>query len=947
MNKSDIYYFRINRESSKIYFKLYDYKEIKIKRILCYYNIKSEYIIFLYQSSMYIKYFSLINNNNIHNINSSNSKIFELKSNEEIEYDINELLEISKIGHLNIDQVIINKNGKSYTENFAINFFQLLVNNNKLVIGKNYKNWYNYSLSLFEHIENNYTRIYHLNQIIIIVKTCFSNKCQTCNKDYYKCDFIEKPAEYYQDPDSCFGIFNNKCYPRCPEGTCLNQDDIELINCIPIEENITVLNYICFRDLEELKNNIKYISEIDEPIMTRPDIIIKGYSTNSIYEKIQNNANYSIINLGECVNKLKIYYNLSNDTELYIFGVDSPSKNKSYITSVYNYEVLLENGTQIDHYKVCKDNKITVSSLIRNTSLAKLDEAIYFSEFGYDIYNKSSRFYTDNCAPASINGNDITLEDRIREFYPSNISICNESCYYISVNFTSKRFICECELEYNFSLNYINVNNNEEEEDTTYFDYFLSLINYKITVCYALFFDFKSYYYNAGFYIAFGTLVFCIIGMIIFLKYGIADLNKIFLENIPNKMKLIKSFKEQEAKRKELIELQIEFEINCNNINNPIKKNKLEEKKNFEGDNIDILDDNESEIKEEININHKNENDEINYEKKSDNETNIKYLENEDIKPKRHKIKWKKKKKIKKFEIEKKQIECLTKNISGIKINKYSNNSKIRNRIYRKESHQYLRKDTKANVFNNKNKTIYYKKNSIINNFYNIANYTIDKQVDKKELNEIPYSQALRIDDRNYFEMLLSVLANEINIISIFYYRNPYNHLSITLSIYIFELCLDLTLNCFLYTDDVVSQKYHNDGSIEFFTSLSLSFMSNIFACIITFIVGKLADYGDSLQFILKDNTKKDEYFLNIIKFRKYLILKLTGFYIIQMIFNFFMCYYLMIFCTVYHKTQGSIMINYIVGVAESISISLGLAIITSLIRFLSIKYKTSSCDNP
>ena len=576
MNKSDIYYFRINRESSKIYFKLYDYKEIKIKRILCYYNIKSEYIIFLYQSSMYIKYFSLINNNNIYNINSSNSKIFELKSNEEIEYDINELLEISKIGHLNIDQVIINKNGKSYTENFAINFFQLLVNNNKLVIGKNYKNWYNYSLSLFEHIENNYTRIYHLNQIIIIVKTCFSNKCQTCNKDYYKCDFIEKPAEYYQDPDSCFGIFNNKCYPRCPEGTCLNQDDIELINCIPIEENITVLNYICFRDLEELKNNIKYISEIDEPIMTRPDIIIKGYSTNSIYEKIQNNANYSIINLGECVNKLKIYYNLSNDTELYIFGVDSPSKNKSYITSVYNYEVLLENGTQIDHYKVCKDNKITVSSLIRNTSLAKLDEAIYFSEFGYDIYNKSSRFYTDNCAPASINGNDITLEDRIREFYPSNISICNESCYYISVNFTSKRFICECELEYNFSLNYINVNNNEEEEDTTYFDYFLSLINYKITVCYALFFDFKSYYYNAGFYIAFGTLVFCIIGMIIFLKYGIADLNKIFLENIPNKMKLIKSFKEQEAKRKEL---QIEFEINCNNINNPIKKNKLEEKK--------------------------------------------------------------------------------------------------------------------------------------------------------------------------------------------------------------------------------------------------------------------------------------------------------------------------------------------------------------------------------
>ena len=55
------------------------------------------------------------------------------------------------------------------------------------------------------------------------------------------------------------------------------------------------------------------------------------------------------------------------------------------------------------------------------------------------------------------------------------------------------------------------------------------------------------------------------------------------------------------------------------------------------------------------------------------------------------------------------------------------------------------------------------------------------------------------------------------------------------------------------------------------------------------------------------------------------------------------MCYYLMIFCTVYHKTQGSIMINYITGVAESLAISLGLALITSLMRYLSIKYKWKS----
>ena len=248
------------------------------------------------------------------------------------------------------------------------------------------------------------------------------------------------------------------------------------------------------------------------------------------------------------------------------------------------------------------------------------------------------------------------------------------------------------------------------------------------------------------------------------------------------------------------------------------------------------------------------------------------------------------------------------------------------------EGKQILKKSNKVLL----NKKKFSKKNLrqiIIKDELGLVSYISDEQVDKKELNGVPYTQALRIDKRNYIEMFFSVLFHEISIIDIFYYKNPYNHLSLTLSIYIFELCLDLTLNCLLYTDDVVSVKYNNNGSIGFFTSLSLSFMSNIFASIIAFIVGKLADYGDILEMILKNSIKQKQYFLNIIKFKKYLALKLTGFFILQAIKNLCMCYYLMIFCTIYHQTQGSIMVNYIVGIAESMLISLGLSIFTSIIR--------------
>ena len=232
----------------------------------------------------------------------------------------------------------------------------------------------------------------------------------------------------------------------------------------------------------------------------------------------------------------------------------------------------------MDHSIACKDTKVSVSSVITNPDLIKLDDASYFNGLGYDIYNESSSFYTDNCAPASINGNDITLEDRKKDFYPSNISLCNESCSYANVDLEAKRFTCECDTVYNDTDN--NKTDEEKEEENnnnSYLDYFLSLINYKIAVCYELFYDYKSYYYNAGFYIAVGTLLLCLCGMITFLTIGIKTMNIHILENTPNKKKLIQSFKGQLEKIKE-------FKNGKHTINayNPPPKRRFMEKKSTE-----------------------------------------------------------------------------------------------------------------------------------------------------------------------------------------------------------------------------------------------------------------------------------------------------------------------------------------------------------------------------
>ena len=222
----------------------------------------------------------------------------------------------------------------------------------------------------------------------------------------------------------------------------------------------------------------------------------------------------------------------------------------------------------------------------------------------------------------------------------------------------------------------------------------------------------------------------------------------------------------------------------------------------------------------------------------------------------------------------------------------------------------------------------------------NLDNENFEESIDKKELNDIPYTKALRLDKRSICEMYLYVFAKKIDIINMFYYRNEYVHLSMSISLYLFEFLLDVTANCFLYTDDVVSQKYHNEGSLEMFTSLTLSFFSNIISSIITYLLGKLGGYSYILEVMNNNISKKKYYYMNIIKFRKYLKMRLGAFYFFQFLMCALMTYYIIIFCIIYSKSQVSIMINYFYGVLESLAISIGITLIITLLRYLSIKYK-------
>ena len=91
--------------------------------------------------------------------------------------------------------------------------------------------------------------------------------------------------------------------------------------------------------------------------------------------------------------------------------------------------VFLENGTKLNLSDL-EEATVDVYVPFTDLDLAQFHLVKQFAEQGYDIYDINSDFYNDYCAAASIDGNDITLDDRKKDIYPHNVTLCKSNCRY-------------------------------------------------------------------------------------------------------------------------------------------------------------------------------------------------------------------------------------------------------------------------------------------------------------------------------------------------------------------------------------------------------------------------------------------------------------------------------------------------------------------------------------
>jgi hypothetical protein len=202
------------------------------------------------------------------------------------------------------------------------------------------------------------------------------------------------------------------------------------------------------------------------------------------------------------------------------------------------------------------------------------------------------------------------------------------------------------------------------------------------------------------------------------------------------------------------------------------------------------------------------------------------------------------------------------------------------------------------------------------------------------------YKEAIIYDKRSYLRMYWSFLVDSQIILGTFCTENYLNLFVVKLSFFICTFEISFFLNALFYTDEYISDAYHNDGVLDFISSLPKSIYSFIATLITTNLLRMLSSSKNELQKVIKEKGNNKDYKRIINNKLKKLRTKLIIYFILVFILGIFFSYYVTAFCSVYRNSQK----YWFYGCLESLAMDSSLPIISclilSLLRYISIKKK-------
>ena len=224
--------------------------------------------------------------------------------------------------------------------------------------------------------------------------------------------------------------------------------------------------------------------------------------------------------------------------------------------------------------------------------------------------------------------------------------------------------------------------------------------------------------------------------------------------------------------------------------------------------------------------------------------------------------------------------------------------------------------------------------------------YSINNNIEiseNEDINELPFSLALIKDKRNVFQIFLSVIIKKLDLINIIFGKEKVK--LILFFQFILSLIIDFFFNTLLFSDEVISDKYHSNGKLDILVSILLSLISNIITSIICNLINFSNGVEERIEQIIEIK-REYQYFLALHKFLLILKIRILLYIIFEIIFIIFFFYYEVIFCSLYRNCQVNLLVNYAFSLINNLIISIIITILVVITRKIGINFSKSYIYN-
>ena len=214
------------------------------------------------------------------------------------------------------------------------------------------------------------------------------------------------------------------------------------------------------------------------------------------------------------------------------------------------------------------------------------------------------------------------------------------------------------------------------------------------------------------------------------------------------------------------------------------------------------------------------------------------------------------------------------------------------------------------------------------------------------DLTQLSFEEAIILDKRTFKQIYWDYLLQSQIILSHFYADLILELRYIKIILLVINCSIQFFFNCFFYTDEYISDVYHRNGVISFFSDLPKVIYSILISFIINTILKFLSYYKDDLIKIVFEENDLEMYWEKSKKILKNFYYRINIFIIIVFIFELFFWYYCTAFCAAYPNNQKLLIFSVFQDYIINLLLPFILCLFLSFLRQLSIqkKIKTLYC---